>query len=251
MSLPDIILNIHNLGTVRDLNRVGYLLQSLMAQEKHWGRLIVVCSGEEAEMWDIEERVGHFTETIRGPKAKVKLEYLPLPAFNKPKAINQGAKISKSEWLIFTDADYLFVPGMLQVANLSRNKDKMLLKQVECLPEGFPVNQLVSKWDLAPKRLHKFAHGEAACGGFMYHHRDFFKKSGGLDENMAGHGGMDEDYVNRAKNAGMQIEWLKEGRILHQWHPISKMRLPEQKRQTKQNWRKRNINQIKGRVKWD
>jgi len=48
-----------------------------------------------------------------------------------------------------------------------------------------------------------------------------------FDESYKQWGGPDEEVVERARQAGLKIQWLDDGVCLHQWHPLKDTLAPD------------------------
>ena len=152
---------------------------------------------------------------------------------NLPVLWNTGMKYSNADYFLITGADFLYSSDLLDQYRAMARPDRFICKQVRMMPEGHrPTHEQIMNWDFPTYPYNEF--GKAACG-IQFFHRDWFTRSGGYDEDMVLLGGMDEDMLKRATAAGLEIHWMTEGDILHQWHPSekNKMRI---RGQMKKNW---------------
>src|SRR3990167_8913518 len=175
----------------------------------------------------------------------------PMAVFNKPILMNLAARssvqdyLNDTEWdyICFTDADYLFSPGLIESALKIASPERFIYKGIELLPRNAVINETtIREWKF-PRVSPNSWPPEIACGAFMFHHRSFFEKSGGMEERMSGMCGMDEDYFKRAKLAGLEMVHLNEGQILHQWHSsVKRVETPEMRRNWKLRDQAKNVN---------
>ena len=224
--------NLSNRGT----DRIKWLLESLKGQ----GADVNVADGspsnsEQAIIQDITCYFGY-----------ADYQWQPNGEFNKPILVNWGGWQGvwrETEYLCFTDADYLFSPGLIEAALKIASPERFIYKGVELLSRNAVINETtIREWKF-PRVSPNSWPPEIACGAFMFHHRSFFEKSGGMDERMSGMCGMDEDYFKRAKLAGLELVHLDEGQILHQWHPtLKRVETPEMRRNWKLRDQAKNVN---------
>ncbi len=150
----------------------------------------------------------------------------PSDPWNKPYALNVGIKATKPQipYLMTMDADMVLAPNFLGVVleRLKRKPPTLVLcrssdlPQDACLPEDEQI--LMNSF----YRLQKLTslRPEWGPGGIQAAQRSFFFDIRGYDEDLLWWGAMDRDLVQRAKIAGLKIEWVEDRTVmLHQWNP--------------------------------
>ena len=146
--------------------------------------------------------------------------------WNKPFALNTGIRATLPEvpFVMAMDADMILAPNFLTVVldRLRREPPALVLCRISDLPQHV---SLPSDRETLRERFERF-HAMTrlrpctGTGGIQAARRSFFFDIRGYDEDLLWWGAMDGDMVNRARLAGLEIEWI-EGRtaMLHQWHP--------------------------------
>jgi len=220
----DIVMPVHNIAK-RGLNRVYLSCISLLQQKQHFNYIWVINSSINIEYNGLEQLIGKLPQ-INHIQIKQK-------EFSKPALLNCGIKLSDSQWIFCTDADYLFRRDLLEVCARERDDSTLLLKHVKMLPKLNIDENRVEKWDFPQCKFNRF--GDLADGAMQYTTRDWFMKVGGYDERMVGLCGMDNDLHARAKRDKLDIKWVHDSEILHMDHPIDvKMKTSNQ---AVRNWK--------------
>lgn len=221
---------IRNIRDTRGFGRIKYFLYSLSIQSVPVR--VFISDGTDSEHFSDLQK---FVEELDFDTSFVTLLHIPQEKFNKPELINTAANQSGCEWLIFSDIDYVFKRNAIEIGLREARKNRLVLCKVRMMPKNYTLNyDRINRWRMG---RHKFnGGGETACGGFQFHHKSFFERSGGLDERMIGMCGMDESYVHRARMAGLQKVWIENHTdIMHQWHrPAKSFERPSS--DMKRNW---------------
>jgi hypothetical protein len=158
--------------------------------------------------------------------------HLPLAEFNKPKLLNKGIELSKTEYVFCSDADYIFKSDLIEVCSKYHGSNILMHKKVRMLPAINLNESRVNNWHF-PKC--KFNHwGTYANGAMQYAERKFFIQNPYLEE-MDGFGAMDNLTTYIAYNNGLKIIWIEESEILHQDHPIERKMSGDNKRKFERN----------------
>lgn len=220
----DIIIPVHNLAR-RGLSRVYYSCYSLLKQADYIDNIYVINSSKDVEFFNLD--------SLLKPLDKVKHIRLKLDTFNKPKLLNHGLRLGTSEYVLFTDADYIFKNDLLKTCKKLRSDKRILLKEVKMLPHINISTNLIDNWKFPPSPFNSF--GKIADGALQYAKREWFIKVGGYDERMALLCGMDNDMHARAVRDGLEDKWVVDSEILHQFHRIEVGMKTHQ--QAKKNWR--------------
>ena len=158
--------------------------------------------------------------------------------FNKSWLLNEGIKLATSDYVMCTDADYMFKKDFIESASKKCNKDKFILKEVMNLSECKMTFEMIEKWVMPRTAPYVFQHKgkNLANGGCQLTSRQWFIDNP-YDERLIGCGGMDNLCVYKAEYTGLKIEWMKESEIVHQWHRIDKFNHPNKVKQFKENQR--------------
>ena len=143
--------------------------------------------------------------------------HTPQMSFNKPLLLNIGIKMSKGEYIMCTDADYLFRSDFLKVCVGLRGETVLMHKHVKMLPNMRVSQTSIVNWRFPKSGFNKW--GTLANGACQYAHRDFFL-SNPYPEEMDGYSAMDNIMTYMAYNNGLEIKWIEDSEILHQHHRI-------------------------------
>jgi len=173
---------------------------------------------------------------------RIRIKYIDLPdgaEWNKSAALNIGLGAAKTKYVMFTDADCVFQPNFFTEVGRRMSSSSCLLCAVHALDEfnkpraaSFIHDVMWSSndaWELAYQQLRNLASpvDKAANGACQVLPRKWALDVGGFDEKMCMWGGMDNDLVNRARAAGLNIVRLDDvTSILHQPHSVSKFSGP-------------------------
>ncbi len=115
--MTSVIIPVYNISK-RGAQRLYFSLLSLQPQDCN---IIVVDGSDENQHFQIMEICSHF---------ECQYEYYPTVEFNMPILHNRGIRLSKTEWILTTGADFLFAPDFMEVCKTYRNKKRMLFKEV-------------------------------------------------------------------------------------------------------------------------
>lgn len=151
--------------------------------------------------------------------------HLKQEVFNKPALLNYAIKNSDADYIIASDADYIFKRDFLSTYDKFCGPQKMLLKEVQMMPHMNITLNRIHFWQFDKYKLNrwgKLANGAAQCAT-----REYFLNNP-YNEQMEKLGGMDNLAVYTAEKKGLDISWITESVILHQFHPISSMKWDDQ-----------------------
>lgn len=207
MDKVSIIIPIHDILR-RGYLRVRHCVISLQNQLDYIDEIIIVDSSERSQYDMLNSLLSGFN---------VKHIHYPLYSFNKPKLLNKGIQLAKSEYIMCTDADYLFEKDFLYHCQRLRNDKRILHKQVRMLPNMKINDSTVLEWRFPKSPYNKW--GKLANGACQYANRDFFL-SNPYNEEMEGFSAMDNLMTYVAYNNGLEPIWIDESDILHQSHAI-------------------------------
>ena len=156
------------------------------------------------------------------------LRYISIPryTFNKSFALNIGIQKSRREYVLVTDADFMFGSKLIErVMDELRGAYAftMVLAEAGYLPD-IDIDSL--DWSKLCKRIRPPAR-KMSPGTIQAVPRNWIVKVRGYDEEFdGGLGGMDDDMRIRAHKDGLQLVWLSfsEVQCIHQWHEVSNMK---------------------------
>lgn len=217
------IIPVHNIAK-RGYHRLDMSLFSLVLQNRKPDRIIISDSSEP----DQAKQVKYLAK-------KYSADYLPVESdcFNMPKLFNRAIEKVRSEYTFCTGVDFLYHPTLFEKYEVLETHDRFLIKEVLMLPNCDISMENVRKWNYPHAK--KNAHGRLA-DGIQYCYTGFFREIGGYDERIEGWCAMDNDMHQRAERSGMNVIWVRQSIILHQWHSVEKLQTPEEIEKTKRNW---------------
>ncbi len=207
MEKVSIIIPIHNIMR-RGYLRVRYSVLSLQSQKDFIDEIIIVDSSEKNQYDMLHVLLNGFD---------VRHVHFPLHSFNKPKLLNKGIQLAKSKYIMCTDGDYLFEKSFLFHCERLRSEKRILHKQVRMLPNMRINDSTVTSWAFPKSPYNKW--GKLANGACQYATKEFFI-SNPYPEEMDGYSAMDNLMTYIAYNKGLEVVWIDESDILHQYHAI-------------------------------
>ncbi len=148
----------------------------------------------------------------------------PQRAFNKSFALNVGIRKSKQEYVLITDADFMF--GIRLIERVMEELEKgeaFVLAEAGYLPD-VDIDSIY--WDRLCKKIRK-PERRMSPGTIQAVDRAWMNAVRGYDERFhGGLGGMDDDMKTRANKDGLKLVWLTfdEVQCVHQWHERSDMK---------------------------
>lgn len=147
----------------------------------------------------------------------VKHIHYPLYDFNKPKLLNKGIQEANSKYIMATDCDYIFKSDFMKVCSEQRNENRMMHKQVKMLPNMNMSKEKIALWKFPAAGFNIW--GKLANGACQYATKEYFVNNP-YPEDMAGFSGMDNIMTYMAFKEGLEIHWINESEILHQYHSV-------------------------------
>lgn len=196
----DVIIPVWNLAT-RGLERVYYSVYSLQQDCE----ITVVNGSGKGEFKQLDDLIGNLCKHI----------HYPIDDLNLPILHNHGILESKCEYILRTDADYLFRKDFIETIKGRIGENKFLLKQVYKLGKMNITIPRIKAWKFQ-KGLIWEKEGDGAC---QVATKKWFLENP-YDESMRLYGVMDNDMHYRANLKGMEVEWIEESEILHMWHKV-------------------------------
>lgn len=215
-----VIIPVFNIAR-RGYNRLKHSLYSLSKQDC---TVIVSCGSWDAEYNRIKNICTDFN---------VMCIYTPMPKFNKPILLNRGITQVKDGYVMCTDVDYIFGKDFIECLKKNAKSDRFICKEVMMLPQQELSYKIIDAGKYKDPYPNKY--GRVADGACQFASLEWFKSCGGYDERMFGWCAMDNDMTKRADLRGMEMMWMKESVIYHQWHTIEKYRKARDIHQSKLN----------------
>tara|TARA_R110002096_G_scaffold60958_1_gene151773 strand:+ start:2952 stop:3671 length:720 start_codon:yes stop_codon:yes gene_type:complete len=201
-----VILPIYNIRK-RGLKRVMNSVYSLQKQDCN----IIVVDGSE---------IDQFLELHTLLKGlNVEHVHFPIDEFNKPMLLNEGIRLSNTDYIFCSDADYIFKSDLIDTCKQYRGKNVLLHKKVKMLHSTNITTSRIKGWRF-PKCNYN-AWGTLANGAMQYSTKEFFNDNP-YNEEMSGFGAMDNLTAYMAHKNWVAIVWVEESEILHQHHPVEK-----------------------------
>jgi hypothetical protein len=157
-------------------------LRSLRAQSHPSFEIIAVNDRSTDGTGEILDRIAAADERVR----VLHIEDLPGGWLGKVHAMDQGAKIATSEWLLFSDADVIFAPDTL--ADAVRYAEEQQLDHLSLLPEMITRSALLEAATIAFAQIlfHIIGVGTAkphplGVGAFNLVRRSTLERSAGIE----------------------------------------------------------------------
>lgn len=222
--MTSVIIPIHNIlkrGQLRVFNSVYSLINQPDLED-----VIIVDSSSENEFNSLQDLLSNL------PLDKVRHIRIKSKEFNKPLLLNTGIQAAKSEWIMCTDADYIFKKDFLETCKKHRKEDRIIFKEVKMLRNQKISMQSIDKWKFPQSPYNEWGH--LANGACQYAKKEFFVNNP-YPENMVGFGAMDNMMAYIAYNKGLEIYWLKDSEIFHQFHKPEKFRTKDDLRRFNRN----------------
>lgn len=129
--------------------------------------------------------------------------------WNKCRALNYGAKVAKTPFIVTSDVDIIYESNPFQWCLDNYTEKSMYHIETYWLPKS------------GNKQKSKYA-GHGNSGGFQFITKKAFFDIGGYDERMVYWGLEDLDWPYRLQTQGYSQIWLPDTyKIYHVWHPVS------------------------------
>jgi glycosyltransferase involved in cell wall biosynthesis len=183
-------------------------------------QIVVVSHGSQPE---VNRELQELCDTERATLIMVGDRLQP---WNKPFALNTGIRATLPEvpFVMTMDADMILAANFLTVVleRLQREPPALVLCRISDLPQHVSLPSDRATLRERFERFHAMTRLRpcTGTGGIQAARRSFYFDIRGYDEDLLWWGAMDGDLVNRARLAGLQIEWIENWTaMLHQWHP--------------------------------
>lgn len=196
----------------RELERVEQFIQSLQNQSYKHFELIFVDYGSDlilAEQVEAYLKNMDFCNYVYNDSRG--------KSWSRSHALNIGSKLSKGDYLYFTDIDLLFHPDYLNHLHGLKNKHNHTYTRVYYLEESFTEYSNLFKDTYF--KLCEISHTSGK--GILFIAKDLFHEIGGYDEYYCDWGIEDNDIYIRLISNGNEEKWTENENypVYHAWHP--------------------------------
>jgi hypothetical protein len=152
----------------------------------------------------------------------------PQSTLNLPALWNYGVEIAAHDRILISGADFLYAPNFFEEAEKVYRPDRLTMCMCHALPNIGISEAMVRGWNWNWDKIEVFfKHNPRLANGIQYAHKDLFKAVP-FDERMEKLGGMDNLQEYKCKALGYDCFWWEQSLVLHQWHPISRMKFDRQ-----------------------
>jgi hypothetical protein len=152
----------------------------------------------------------------------------PQDTLNLPALWNYGVQISAHDRILISGADFLYSPDFFEQVEKVYRKDRLVMCMCHELPNMPITGALVKGWSWNWNRIEVFFKwNPRLANGIQYAHKDLFLDVP-FDERLEKLGGMDNLQEYKCKAKGYDCFWWEQKFVLHQWHPISRMKFDKQ-----------------------
>ena len=217
------VYNISNRGNQR-------LFWELYSLNKQACKVFVVDGSNPSEFSENKQIIKRFQDVSHFA--------LPTFEFNKCKLLNFGIIKAKTDWVMCTDADYIFRSDFIKTCQDVRSEKRILFKEVKMLKKINIYNKRIDQWSWGgcfQDPINPFnPFGRKANGACQYATRKWFLENL-YDERMLGWGAMDNLTKWKALATNLEEFWIEDSEILHQHHKLLKYRTKESKAQFARN----------------
>ncbi len=198
----------------RDLDRVRRCLESFSRQTFQDFEIVFVDYGSEP---DTREQTRELVNSF--PAASYFYCHSQGREWNRAHALNIGVQQAQGRFILFSDIDIIFSPGVLAALMYQAKVLDHQHCEVFALPKGF------SDWNGLNRQqpLHFRTFGTDGKGGVHFLEKKHLMEIGGYDEYYCFWGLEDKDLYDRLERKGLRHGWIDKDQtpVYHQWHPTS------------------------------
>lgn len=165
-------------------------------------------------------------QLLSGTTAEV--VHRPQEVMNLPALWNYGVSIAAYDRILISGADFMYAPNFFDEVEKVHRSDRLTMCMCHELP-NIPMTEARVRawaWDWSKIKVF-FAANPRLANGIQYAEKALFQDVP-YDERMAKLGGMDNLQEYKCKAKGYDCYWWEQKLVLHQWHPISRMKLDKQ-----------------------
>lgn len=195
----------------RELSRIILFLKSIADQTNKNFELIFLDYGSDCEM----------SKNIKTEVTKYGFNYFYHDSTGKPwsrsAALNIGAKLSKGNYLYFTDVDLIYHKDFINHLLETASPQKHIYTRVALVEKEFKDYELIFNND---NLKIPFTLSHTSGKGILFVSKDNFNAIGGYDEYYSDYGIEDNDIFFRLKEFGLIDDWTNHNKypVYHQWH---------------------------------
>lgn len=200
----------------RDIRRLKWQVLSL---DKPDVQVLVIDGSHKAEHRLI-------AGLLKGTQAE--LIHRPQTVLNLPKLWNYGVSIAAHDRILISGADFLYAPNFFErVAEVHRS-NRLTMCMCHALPNIGITASNVHGWNWNWHNIEVFfKQNPRHANGIQYAEKALFQDVP-FDESMEKLGGMDNLQEYKCQAKGYETFWWEQNLVLHQWHPISRMKFDAQ-----------------------
>ncbi len=192
----------------RDINIVKNALDSLKSQTNHEFEVFFIDYGSSKEY---QKAIGKIIEEYDF----INYYYFNTihQLWNKSKAINFALKQCKSNYFFVGDVDMIFRNDFIEKLKKLKSDSEAVYFKVGYLSK----EESSLKKDFSKYNIHHYSNEQAT--GMTLYPKHLLMEINGYDEYCHGWGLEDTDVHLRLKNNGINVKFIDEVYMLHQWHP--------------------------------
>lgn len=154
--------------------------------------------------------------------------HAPQDVMNLPKLWNHGVRIAAHDRILISGADFMFAPSFFDEIEKVHKDDRLTMCMCHELPHIGLTEKMVRDWRWNWANIKVFFKAKPRlANGIQYGTKALFLDVP-FDERMEKLGGMDNLHEYHCQQKGYDTFWWEQKLVLHQWHPISRMKLDKQ-----------------------
>jgi hypothetical protein len=150
-----------------------------------------------------------------------------MPEWSRSVALNKAVHLARTPYVCLTDADMIFPSHWIEIAQRHASPSRICLTPSRDLTDEtlktFLLVESLDEWGTPAMRDHMLArqsepHPDVGQGAAMLVPRHWLLSVGGFDEQYQVWGCEDNDLVHRAEWDGLDVVWMRDTFVAHQWH---------------------------------
>ena len=156
------------------------------------------------------------------------VHHRPQETLNLPALWNEGVRLATHGRILISGADFLYSPDFFTEAEKVWTPKRLVMCMTHELPNIGITERMVRDWLWNWPRIKVFfAANPKLANGIQYATKELFTKIP-FDERLEKLGGMDNLQAYKCEREGYEPFWWEQKNVLHQWHPISRMKFDKQ-----------------------
>jgi hypothetical protein len=160
--------------------------------------------------------------------ADVRIIHEKQDVLNLPKLWNLGIREAQGEHILISGADFLYAPDFFDRAKEVHTPERLVMCMCHELPNIGITEGKVKDWAWNWANIQPFFKANPKlANGIQYGTKKLFLDVP-FDERMEKLGGMDNLQAYKCEREGYEPFWWEQKLVLHQWHPISRMKFDKQ-----------------------